>query len=108
MDPQAPYSRIPDTSIENDNTGDQRDETSELSNNARHFDPDEQFFRLLRNQVWRWFVTAAFVAIILATFKIYENKGNFTSAQKTNYYVITTALVLGLGLNFFVSAHPRV
>lgn len=58
----------------------------------------------------RCLVTAIFVAFLLATLKIYQNKGYFASRQKINFNVIITALSLCLGLNFFVShlAHAQV
>lgn len=51
----------------------------------------------------RCLATIVLIASLLATLKIYENKGNFTSHQKSNFNVIITALSLCLGLNFFVS-----
>lgn len=51
----------------------------------------------------RCLATTIFVAFVLATLKIYQNKDNFTSHQKTTFNVIITALSLCLGLNFFVS-----
>lgn len=58
----------------------------------------------------RCLITAIFVAFLLATLKLYENKGYFTSRQKINFNVIITVLSLCLGLNFFVSniAHVQV
>lgn len=54
----------------------------------------------------RWLATTIFIAFVLATLKIYQDKGNFTSHQKANFNVIITALSLCLGLNFFVSLMP--
>lgn len=51
----------------------------------------------------RCLATIVLIAFLLATLKIYQNKGNFTSHQKTNFNIIITALSLCLGLNFFVS-----
>lgn len=51
----------------------------------------------------RCLATTVFIAFVLATLKIYQKKGNFTSHQKTNFNIIITALSLCLGLNFFVS-----
>lgn len=51
----------------------------------------------------RWLVTSIFIAFVFATLKVYQNKGNFSARQKTNFNVIITAESLCLGLNFFVS-----
>ena len=53
----------------------------------------------------RWIGTASFVALLVATLKIYEAKGYFTSAHKAAFNVLTVALTLALGLNFFVSTN---
>ena len=42
------------------------------------------------------------VAFLLASFKIYEDKGNLDPTQVRSFIVITTALALVLGLCFFV------
>ena len=49
--------------------------------------------------------TIVLSAFIFAAIKIYQSKGNFTSAQKHTFNTISTALVLALGLNFFVGRH---
>ena len=51
--------------------------------------------------IW-WLVTVIFCAFILATIRIYEQKGNFTNGQKHSFNTIITGLILALGLNFFV------
>lgn len=51
----------------------------------------------------RWLVTTIFIAFVFATLKIYQNKGNFSARQKTNFNVTITVESLCLGLNFFVS-----
>lgn len=82
------------------------------SNNPNPIDGtnDTQFFGFTKHNLVllcktfaRCLATTIFIAFILATFKIYENKKNFTSRQKTNFNIIVTALSLCLGLNFFVS-----
>ena len=50
-------------------------------------------------------LTILLSAFIFATVKIYESLGNFTPAQKHTFNAISTALILALGLNFFVSRH---
>lgn len=52
-------------------------------------------------------LTIVLSAFILATVKIYQSQGNFDSAQKHIFNTITTALILALGLNFFVSHQAR-
>ena len=54
--------------------------------------------------VW-WLLTIVLSALIVTTIKIYESLGNFTSVQKHTFNTISTALILCLGLNFFVSHH---
>lgn len=51
----------------------------------------------------RWLISLTFAALILATLKIYEQKRNFSSNEKTTFSTVITALILGLGLNIFVS-----
>ena len=52
----------------------------------------------------RWVGTVLFTALIVATVKIYQTKGSFSSAHKAAFNTIMVALTLLLGLNFFVSA----
>ena len=59
-----------------------------------------------RWQFFWWLLTIAFCAFIFAVVKIYETRGNFTSVQKHMFNTISTALILALGLNFFVNHHP--
>ena len=56
-------------------------------------------FRLL---LLRWVATAFFTALQIMTVKIYQAKGNFTSAQKSAFYLIMLGLALLLSLNFLV------
>ena len=56
-------------------------------------------------QIFWWLLTLTISALILAVIKIYETLGNFTSVQKHTFNAISTALILGLGLNFFGSHH---
>ena len=62
--------------------------------------------RLLFKRTLRWIATVIFTALILATLKIYQAKHNFPSDQKTVFNTIIVALILGLGLNLFVSRSP--
>lgn len=71
--------------------------------NLTVFDSSKQTRTLFFLGSIRWLGTAIFVAFVLATFKVYEDKGIITSAQKVRFNAVTTALSLGLGLNFFVS-----
>ena len=57
--------------------------------------------------VW-WLLTLTISALILLVVKIYEALGNFTSVQKHTFNAISTALILGLGLNFFGCHHAYV
>lgn len=50
----------------------------------------------------RWLTTTFLTALQVATAKIYQAKGNFTSAQKAAFNAITLALALLLALNFLV------
>ena len=69
-----------------------------LSLNATKTVEMKLFFLLLR-----WLATAFLTALQIATVKIYQAKGNFTSAQKSAFNTIMLALALILGLNFLVS-----
>ena len=54
----------------------------------------------------RWAATGIFTGLIALTLKIFENKGNFTSHEKTAFNTIITGLILGWGLNLFVGHRP--
>ena len=55
-----------------------------------------------------WFLLTIVLSIfIFATVKIYQSRGNFAPKQKHAFNAISTALILALGLNFFVS-HPAL
>lgn len=53
----------------------------------------------------RWVLTIVFTILILVVAKTYLDKGNITKTQKATYNLIQTALILALGLNFFVSIY---
>lgn len=72
---------------------------------TQNLDKAHQIRRLLSKRTFRWIVTVGFIAAIVATLKIYERKRNFSSGQKTVFNTIITALILGLGLNLFVSCN---
>lgn len=69
--------------------------------NSRLFNSSQQTWRLFFPQFLRWLITVFFVAFLLATLKIYQDKGNFSRQQKHIFNTIITALSLGLGINFF-------
>ena len=50
----------------------------------------------------QWLTTTFLTALLVVTAKIYQAKGNFTSAQKSAFNVIMLALALLLGFNFLV------
>ena len=61
-------------------------------------------------RLWQtfWFLLTIVLNIfIFATVKIYQSRGNFATVQKHTFNAISTALILALGLNFFVS-HPTL
>ena len=70
---------------------------------SKIFKSDEQTWKLFYPQFWRWLGTVAFVALIVVTLKIFQDKGNFSHNSKYLFNTIITGLSLGLGLNFFVS-----
>ncbi len=47
-------------------------------------------------------ITLVINTFILATVKIYEQRGHFPAHQKHTFNITSTGLILGLGLNFFV------
>lgn len=49
------------------------------------------------------FVTIVIVVLIAVTVKAYQKKGNMSTHQKHAFNTIVTALILFLGLSFFVS-----
>ena len=62
-----------------------------------------QLYYLLFRKLCRWFVTLLFTGFILLTLQLYKKKDNFSSAEKIVFNTITTGLILGWGLNLFVS-----
>ena len=66
--------------------------------NPNHAD-FKTFVKLL--SLWIW--TIVLTILLVVTVNIYEAKGVITSAQKDTYNVLTTALILLLGLSFFSS-----
>ena len=56
-------------------------------------------------QFFWWLLTITLSAFICVAIKIYQNPRNFTSVHKHTFNTITTALILILGLNFFVGHH---
>jgi hypothetical protein len=72
---------------------------------AQTFDHQQQKIVLLGRQSSRLLGTVIFIGLIIATFKIYEVKGNFPLEQKATLNTILLALSLGLGLNLFVSCN---
>ncbi|KAL2041509.1 hypothetical protein N7G274_005891 [Stereocaulon virgatum] len=65
------------------------------------FNSKKQTRRLFFAQFFRWLGTVGFVALILVTLKIFESNKNFSHISKYLLNTICTALILGLGLNFF-------
>lgn len=59
---------------------------------------------LLRRQALTLIGTAILIALLVATFRIYERKGNFSPSQKTSLNAIILALGLAFSLNFLVSS----
>ena len=49
-----------------------------------------------------WIWTVAFAIALIIVVKVYEDKGVLTSSQKNAYNLITTGLILFLGLSFYV------
>lgn len=72
----------------------------EMGHNRIH-NSKEQTRYLLRKQFFRWLGTAFLAGFITITFKLYAIKGVITPTQKKTFNAIITALILGLGLNFF-------
>lgn len=122
MAPRAPYSRIPsDPSAGSPPEAFQDFSVPQGDPQPRHRVPrhslrswahlmktkfwnkDSRLYILLTKPFLRLLGTAAFIASILETLDSYERKGNFSKHQKTLFSGITTALILGLGLNLFVS-----
>ena len=80
----------------------QHKDTYSLLNKTGASSSIDRNFLLFRKPLYRWLGTVAFIVAIITTLLSYQRKGNYSSAQKQLFVVIKTALVLGLGLNFFV------
>lgn len=116
--------RVVDGSFDNfENTIDERTESIQLKSNPfseqtaaippnlQLFNSSQQTRKLFLSQSVRWIGTLIFVAFMVATLKVYQDKGNFSHDQKYAFNTIVTGLSLGLGLNFFVGQNltsPRL
>lgn len=69
---------------------------------SKNLDYREQTWSLLRPQTIRWLGTVLVSVLLVATVRVYQNKGNFTRYDKHVFNVIVTGLSVGLGINFFV------
>ena len=95
--PQAHYSRISsELSVKN---GAIQDPSA-----PRDFKPQHWVSRL--KVILRCLVTLAFAASLYGILHNYERKDIFPADSKRLFTFLTTALVLGLGLNMFVSRSP--
>ena len=73
---------------------------------AEFYSLKHQRYHLCFKKFCRWGVTVLFTVFIVATLMVYEKKGNFSSGHKIAFNTITTGLLLGWGLNLFVSHSP--
>ena len=120
MPSKTGYRAVDDSFQYSENTTEEHTESIQLQNspfskqaaaaqaippNLQLFNSSQQTRKLFLSQSIRWIGTLIFVAFMLATLKIYHDKGNFSHDQKYTFNTIVTALSLGLGLNFFVGQH---
>ncbi len=70
---------------------------------TKRFDSARQTRALLLKGTLRWIGTVVVTALTVITLRFYEGKRNFPSDQKAVFNTIITALILGCGLNLFVS-----
>ncbi len=110
ISPRAPYSRVPsDLGVENAPDAIQDPLVPRGDSQPQHRVPHFRFvlkprnFRFYLKPFLRCLGTFAFTASIYGTLRNYEQKDNFSPKYKTIFNGITTALILGLGLNLFVS-----
>ena len=102
--PWAAYSRISsELSVENTPDAIQEPLAPRGDSQLHHRVPHSPFYIILLKPFLRWLGTLAFTASIYGTLHNYERKGSFSPSHKMPFNVITTALILGLGLNLFVS-----
>ena len=116
ISPRAPYSRVPSNlSVETATDAIQDPLVPQGNSQPQHRVPHSRFvlkprlrwlyidFRFYLKPFLRCLGTFAFTASIYGTLRNYERKDNFSPKYKTFFNGITTALILGLGLNLFVS-----
>ena len=115
MRSRPPYERLPSNTSPSsrafhppeENTTPALKEIEEIQkppDTSEHSQHTQQGQKLWLRFAVRWTISLAFALLIVATLKIYEQKGNFSSKHKTTFNAIITALILGLGLNIFVNA----
>ena len=99
--PRPPYNRLNSNvsgeSAPEANQGETAPRTTKIFDSAR------QTRTILFKETLRWIGTLIFTALIAVTLRIYEGKRSFPSDQKIGFNVIITALILGCGLNLFVT-----
>jgi hypothetical protein len=66
-----------------------------------NFDPNKQTWKLFLEQIPHVILTFLFLIAHVATVLIYQAKQPVDCAQKTIFNIVTTVIMLGLGLNFF-------
>ena len=108
MGPRAPYSRLPSDNLIGGGESVPLAPPGDPLPQPKHRAPHSHFYSAVLNRhnikpFLRWLGTLALTLSIFWTLRVYERKGNFSLYQKTIFSGITTALILGLGLNFFVS-----
>ena len=65
------------------------------------FDPNKQTWKLFRDQIRGMVVTCAFLVLFIVTLVIYERNETVNYRGRPVFNTISTAIILGLGLNFF-------
>ena len=73
-------------------------DVSPLISPAQPPDDFRTHLRLLFPGLW----TVAFAVVLVIVVKVYEAKGVLTPSQKNAYNVVTTGLILFVGLSFYV------
>lgn len=76
---------------------------SAQDNHKQRQEEESTNLRKVFNLLGRWVLTIVFSISIFVVAKTYLAKGNITKTQKATYNLIQTALILALGLSFFVS-----
>lgn len=65
--------------------------------------PDDPYYRNLSKLLIQWIATITLTSLVVGIVTVHSAKGVLTPSEKDTYNILSTILILGLGLSFFVN-----